>query len=489
MRVTIRSFWPSLVICLLALVVRAAFWYRDGSALNQDLDAYLEIARHLAQGAGFARGEPPVATAYRPPLYPLLIAGLFAIGGHLWCIGGIHVALGTLTTALTLRCGQLLNLGSGRFLAAGFVAADPLLIRYTTLPMTETLCAALIALWCWLVLEFPWNGNSIQTTDTLHVATQPIVESGRFQTFWQYQLRNRPALETWNSRSSVELGDHTSFPGHELRGLFHGICFALICLCRPAFLGATALVVAGIAAIGIRQWIARRNKKTSQDANLVASLRSILWPGLASLAGMVIVLMPWIVRNAIVIGKPTPATTHGGYTLLLANNPVFYHEVLDGTAGAIWEERSLLEWQRSLEIEMRNEGIPIFDEVARDNWMYRRARSNIIKDPLRFLRAIAYRSGCFWSLAPSAKTSHLGRVASWAIAIFYGLVSIGGLFGLARFSGAEWRQWSPLLLLPLTLWLTHLVYWTDTRMRAPVVPVLALLAARGLARPFVPRPE
>ena len=39
---------------------------------------------------------------------------------------------------------------------------------------------------------------------------------------------------------------------------------------------------------------------------------------------IVIVLSPWMIRNLVVLGEPVWTTTHGGYTLALANNPVYY---------------------------------------------------------------------------------------------------------------------------------------------------------------------
>ncbi|MDB5387994.1 MAG: hypothetical protein JWM11_3640 [Planctomycetaceae bacterium] len=411
-------------------------WYWDGTALNQDIDAYLEIARHLARGEGFSRGDPPEATAYRPPLYPLMVAGLFSIGGGPWLLGALQVVLGTLTTALTLRCGQLLDLGWGRFIAAGFVAFDPLLIRYTTLPMTETLCAMLVVLWCWAVLEFPWTRNS-----------------------------------------SLEI-QSDSQPQALIHGFLHGACFGLICLCRPAFLGALGLAAICCIAMPKLRWRCSACT-TSRPIQPAPSA----WSAVASLAGLAIVLSPWVVRNAVVIGKPTPATTHGGYTVLLANNPTFYREVLRGTPGAVWEEKSLLAWQQALEQDLKQDGISPSNEVARDAWMYRRARANILAEPISFLQACSYRSGCFWALAPSRAANGLGTFESWCITLFYGLVSVGLVLGVLSMTGTEWDRWRPLLLLPVTLWLTHLVYWTDTRMRTPVVPVLALLAARGFVAP------
>jgi hypothetical protein len=434
-----QEFWLGFAICGLAFFVRAGMWYLDGAALNQDIDAYLEIARNLAQGDGYSRGSPPHPTAYRPPLYPLLIAGLFRVGGIPWWLGGIQVLLGTLTVALMLRCGRLLNLGPARYLGAVFVALDPLLIRYTTLAMTEVLCSTLVAFWCWIVLEYPVRSRANDMT-------------------FAY-LRSR----------------------YLIYGLMWGAGFGLICVCRPAFLAAAGLAAGWVLATTFfPRWNGDGSGGALQRVPNQVRLRGFEVQ-FAVLTGFLIVLAPWIIRNAIVLGKPIAATTHGGYTVLLANNPVFYQEVLNGPARAVWEEKSLLVWQQRLERDLSQDGISPSDEVARDLWMNRRARSNIITQPLQFLHACAYRCGCFWSLAPSSTVKNHGIVAWWTISLFYGLISVGIVLGLVRLTSAEWSRWGPLLLLPLTLWLTHLVYWTDTRMRAPVIPVLALVAARGFA--------
>jgi len=517
----------AVALCVLAFVLRIGMWSRDGSSLNQDVDAYLEIARHLADGEGFSRGQPAIPTAYRPPLYPLLIAGLFSLGGTPWLLGGVHVVLGTLTTVLTLRCGQLLNLGRASLFAAGLVAIDPLLIRYTTFPMTEVCCAFLVILWCWLVLEFPLRESlPCDVSEAVRIGTPAIVTSregdapaepnttagrcppeatevstqshlgasgGRRPAFVSARWEPRPpavvdpSLTDASAASTVNSAPAKSdacevprSPSRTLvRGCFQGLCFGLICLCRPGFLAAVGLMTLWlVGTTAIRLYRSRVNLKlANDDTRIEASAR--FGPLLAGLMGLFIVLAPWIIRNAIVVGKPTPATTHGGYTVLLANNPVFYREVLDGPPGAVWTGHSLLQWQAALEVELDAAGIPQSDEVARDKWMYHRAGTIILAQPITFLRACVYRSGCFWALAPSRQANGLGLVALWGITAFYGFISLGLVLGLYRLTPKEWIRWSPLLLLPLTLWLTHLVYWTDTRMRAPVIPILALLAIRG----------
>ena len=70
--------------------------------------------------------------------------GLIKLGGGSVVLGVLQIALGTATVALTLVAGRRLGLGRWSFAAALFVACDPLLIVYTTFPMTETLFTFLV---------------------------------------------------------------------------------------------------------------------------------------------------------------------------------------------------------------------------------------------------------------------------------------------------------------------------------------------------------
>lgn len=395
------------------------WWQRDQLAV--DVDAYVEIAFNLARGRGYSLGAPPHATAYRPVLFPLLIAGIVKLEWSMFALGLVHVVLGTLTAGLTFRVGRLLNLGWASFLAAGLVAIDPLLLRATVSPMTETLCATLVMVWSWAVLEYPVD-----------------------------QLSSRRARAGW--------------------GLLHGVCFGLICLCRPGFLAAIGLIgIARICQLIQSYW------RPVGLGDVWPIIQATAW----NMIGLALVLSPWVIRNAVVIGKATPATTHGGYTLLLGNNPTFYHEVVTQPWGTVWQGESLNRWQLDLEDQMEKAGILPSDEVARDQWMYRQAERYIRAEPLMFGRACVWRSVRFWGLAPWNSRGLPSKLV-WGMSVFYAIVSLGIIVGLWRLSPVEWKTWQILLVLPLTLWITHWFYWTDMRMRAPVVPILALLAARAM---------
>lgn len=219
--------------------------------------------------------------------------------------------------------------------------------------------------------------------------------------------------------------------------------------------------------------------------------------------GTCVVVCPWLVRNVLVFGRPIFTTTHGGYTLLLGNNPVFYREVVDRPWGTVWQGESLSQWNESLETAMRQEHPPIESEPARDRWMVRRAIRNIGDQPAEFLSACRLRMLRFWNVAPLGPATDAIRrmwlrfcqaigqenwkphahaavtVVRWGLSLFYGTIMIGLLLSLVRMDRAEWQRYRPLLLLIAAFCVVHLFYWTNTRMRAPLIPAIALLAVRG----------
>jgi 4-amino-4-deoxy-L-arabinose transferase-like glycosyltransferase len=236
-----------------------------------------------------------------------------------------------------------------------------------------------------------------------------------------------------------------------------GTLLGLAALCRPTIWPFVAAVSA---------WMIVDSQR-SQSPRLRFGL-VLIWLGVAFATA------PWAIRNAVVMGKPIVTTTHGGYTLLLANNPVFY-KVARQPWGAVWDGESLERWQRDMLDRAADDLGPHPDEIALDRWQSAQARQNIRRDPSGFLAATAYRVRSFWSLVPRGDSTKTAM----------GIAS-GGWYA-ALFAGAVWGCWSQfrrdvrwlavLILLIASIQAVHLVYWTDTRMRAPLHPVFALFCA------------
>jgi hypothetical protein len=369
---------------------------RLGTPAN-DPDNYLPLARALANGQGLTwKGRP---TAFRPPLYPLVLAPILRFGGSnaLPGIFALHLGLATATIVASAWAARLWGLGEPRaWLTALIVACDPVLAVQAASVMTETLAACLIAL-------------------TLALLAEPRL------------------------RRAAVLG---------------GAGFGLATLCRPSLLPAAALT-----AVGTFLWGA-------------GSVRARLERSILLIGTVFAVLTPWSVRNWFSLGEPVWTTTHGGYTLALANNAGYYDEVLHGPPGAVWSGPGQAEWFEH--VHQVYGGLP---EPIADRGLRREAFRLIAARPRDFVLASMARLGRFWGLAPSGAVYPAWLrllTAAWTVPLWLALA-----VGLARRDA--WRPprlAAGALLLALTA--VHALFWTDLRMRAPIVPALALLAVAAI---------
>jgi hypothetical protein len=203
------------------------------------------------------------------------------------------------------------------------------------------------------------------------------------------------------------------------------------------------------------------------------------WFTLISVAAIV---APWALRNWHKLGAPVITTTHGGYTLLLGNNPAFFREVVDQPLGTVWDGShgpGQAAWADEIHQEMARAGID--SEVDRDRWMSRRAWSHIAEHPADFVRACLLRLIRFWNVIPSGPAAQgLPAPAWYAVGAWYLTVFGLALCGVLRACRTGLASWLPLLLLIASFTAVHLLYWSNVRMRAPVTPAVAVLAAFGL---------
>jgi len=242
-------------------------------------------------------------------------------------------------------------------------------------------------------------------------------------------------------------------------GAIGGCCFGLAALCRPSTLPAAVLVA--LAGFGFGPGTGRER----------------LARGLAVAVATLCVLFPWAARNMLVLGAPVWTTTHGGYTLALANNPVYYAEVVNGPPGAVWSGVNQRKW-----FDWVNQATAGMSEPEADRFLRMAALRMLAERPGTFARAAAARLGRFWALAPAAAVYPgplRALTAAWTVPLWLALLA-----GLCRRSLWCWpRVSAPACLIALSA--VHALYWTDLRMRAPVVPALALVAAWALS----PRPQ
>jgi len=246
-----------------------------------------------------------------------------------------------------------------------------------------------------------------------------------------------------------------------------GVLMALAALCRPTFLVwmGPVLILLPLAA---ETWRVR--------AQVFA----------AGVLAAALVLSPWAIRNGIQFGKPTPATNHGGFTLLLANNPSFYEYLRSGQFGDVWDAD-----QFNHDWGVRSRKLARGDEVAADRLAYADAFAVIRSEPGTFAYACLVRVSRIWGLVPHRTSSDEGMarcVVRWMIGAFYLLEFVFAAIGLVALAcGRVSREqllhgwiWGLLLLAAFTV--IHTFYWTNIRMRAPLIPVVCAVAALGAAQ-------
>jgi 4-amino-4-deoxy-L-arabinose transferase-like glycosyltransferase len=432
-----RSARVLLFLLVVALVARLGSLFVFHADLDADPDTYVALAEMVADGQGLTGPYTGRPTAFRPPLLPLVLGSMLWLG--LTPATGICVlqlTCGVLTTLVTWQIARRLQLaGIWRVLATLCMALDPLLLRYTALPMTEVPAACLLtaALYCWSVAFSPAHWADTSRTDSV-----------------------------------------SRFPS-----VLAGILLGLLALTRPVGL----LIVCFLTAAELlRAWPRRR------------LLLQAVVPAIAAM----VVTAPWLVRNALQFNAFVPATTHGGYTLALGNNAAYYADVIRG-GQSFWSGTGLSEWQQSMNELAAAEGIPAENEPAMDAWMYQQAIQSMTEQPVLFLRSCLHRQHRFWavravhSVPPSVQqpdaaktaaertiTSRLLGVASALTSVWYSVIWTGAAIALVTYRRPGWGTelrcvW--LVILPFVM--VHSLYWTDTRMRSPVMPLLCVASILG----------
>lgn len=397
----------------MALALRLAVIVAQPDQLIADRDVYLAIAQGVSEGRGYSVPNSTRPTAFRPPFYPLCLAGALLVVRASVAVAVVNLIASLLTVWFTVSVGSTLGLGRLRFLASALVAIDPLLLRYSAQPMTESVCTCLAAFWLWTVIVDDSKGPNL----------------------------------TW------------------VQGALSGVAFGLLVLCRPAF-----WPLAGICGIAwMFQW--RRNRNTTTGTEKKRVYANVL----TALLGTTIIVAPWVVRNLLVFGFPILTTTHGGYTLFLGNNSVYYEQVVRQPWGTVWQEASLNEWTGDMSARALKELGPEATELQMDAWSSHQARSYILKEPNHFLQSAVHRVRSLWNTTPQGESTNLNSFVMNVLRWYYSLVLTAGLCGAAV---VMWRddfaKWLPLYALIITVQCVHLLYWTNTRMRAPLTPAIAL---------------
>lgn len=424
------------ILILLTVLVRAFLIAATPDAFAADPDAYRAIADTVSESGVFgltgADGNTR-PTAFRPPLYPFLLSIFLSGGAPRLTIGALHVLLAVITSACV------------------FLSTLRLVDRLG--PDSGRWSPPWLAMASGLIVVI----DPVLLRQSTEVMTETLAVTLASVAMWLWLK--------WIDRSPLE---------NLKLGFAIGLVVSLAYFCRPTFL--VWAVCLNAIMIGLS-----RDKPTKVGSLLAAAM-------------VCISVFVWTSRNVVVMGHSIWATSHGGYTLLLANNESFYDYLANGESGQAWDATAFLNaYKHRFEADPRERdfwttawtGQPKIDESVHgdvitefndDRLCYEAAVATIKRRPKMFLWSCFVRAGRFWSPTPHGVGSRSAR-AIFAVTGFYVLLLTAAGVALVRhrrffFTRPWWCMW----VLAFTLTGIHAVFWSNMRMRAPVAPAIAMMA-------------
>ncbi len=443
------------VLLAFALCIRSSAVFLGLEDLRDDPDAYRRLAINWAKSGvlGIESQDGPSVrpSAFRPPLFPWLLSWLVEDSRLPPVrVAVLQLLLGIATVWLAWSIAGRLGL-TWPWLPAALLTVDPLLLRASQLVMTETLAGFLTLLAWWL---------------------------------WLRVYSNTQACSIEAKRLATKHGDERSM-GQWLSLVGLGLVLGLSILARPTAAPWLALVCVGMLFVGCQCW-----KRRVNDMVVVVALAASC-------------VAPWTLRNLAELGQPIWATSHGGYTLLLANNPLVYQHFSQHGPTRNWDAEPFhARWaqrqQTTISPAERSfwfaTDLPpaaelALGEIADDELAYEAAWSTISRQPAMFAASCLYRLGWLWAPWPNTG-SMVSRLAigCWYSAVFaMAIVGLGMALGQRRMRSRAWRlrewrlrEWLLPIALILSLSAVHAIYWSNMRMRAPLMAAV-YMAGCGLS--------
>jgi len=146
---------PLLVLLLAGTVVRLGLWgWFQGLPIEiHDEKDYNVLAKNLVEHGEFCF-EPGVLTALRPPLYPALVAGVYALCGleNFQAVRLLQALLSLLNVLVVYGLGKEVATRQTALWLAGLFCFYPSLLGFNNLLLTETLFTLLLCSFCYLMV-------------------------------------------------------------------------------------------------------------------------------------------------------------------------------------------------------------------------------------------------------------------------------------------------------------------------------------------------
>ncbi len=260
-------------ILLLGLGLRIDYAW-EGRAPVYDAVAYERIATSLERGDGFSLGADATqpASNYSPGL-PLVAGTLYELSGgeHERFLRLALALIGSLAVLFAYLIGRRLSGPGAGLIGAGAVAIYPALLEYQGMLMGEPLAATLLSGAVLAALWASGTGPAPSARGSCHGGRGGLRAGA-----------SSPPLPPRRPRE---------------RWLVPGLLFGALALVRPEYLGISLVVAVVVLAWSLPAW---------RGGVLNAAIL---------LAGVVLAVAPWTLRNAIALDRFVPVSTGGGQVL------------------------------------------------------------------------------------------------------------------------------------------------------------------------------
>jgi 4-amino-4-deoxy-L-arabinose transferase-like glycosyltransferase len=249
-----------------------------------------------------------------------------------------------------------------------------------------------------------------------------------------------------------------------VRWLLPGLLLGALAMVRPEYLGIAVLLVAVVFGGGLRD-----------DWRTSLSRAAIL------LAGVILVVAPWTIRNAEALGRFVPISTGGGQVLFAGTylpsdgNPEKVGEEVVARHPGIFDPGDAQRLR--LEQILARLAARRYPQLESDRALSRMGKErlwdDVSEEPVEYAGFVAAKVGRIWSHGPrSVMREPLWEALHWALIAF-------GLLGLAILA---WRRrWEALVLATIFLSITALsaLLVASPRRVLVMLPLVAALAGAG----------
>lgn len=446
------------VVLLLGLGLRVGYAWEGGAPVF-DAVAYGEIAANLERGEGFALGEAATqpASNYSPGL-PLLVAGLYELSGgeHERFARLVLALIGSLSVLFAYLIARRLSGPAAGLIAAAPVALYPAFLEYQGMLMGEPLAATLLS---GAVLAMLWAGGERE-------GALPEIWGARASRLAPNSERGSAARETdCISPPAGDIPGRAPSRSRPVRWLVPGLMLGALALVRPEYLAISVLLAVVVLARDRREW-------------KVGLVNAVIL-----LVGVVLVVAPWTVRNAVVLDRFVPVSTGGGQVLFAGS-----YMPSGGDPQRVGEEvlERHPELRRQLPADPRLEQILAalaaqrYPDLETDRALARMGRERLWEElterPLAYAGFLAAKVARLWGHGPR----DVMRKPAWA-ALHWALVGFG-LLGLIALARQRRREALLLATLLLAVTATGALLVASPRRALVMLPLVAALAGVGAVR-------